>query len=227
MVTITTPGIVWDLDGTILDSMKLQFEILQTVLQARQLTMPSREVMAKNFHGKLDDTFRAIMPDFDESLLNTVLAEFLQLQNPYYDDLGPHLHADAVSLFQRAHAKGVVQVVVSNRSHQDRGQASPRSIMSRPPFNGLVQYVVSGDDNPYHKPDRRVMDAVLRATRLGPAEFTVVGDQFVDAELARNLGAQAVLVNRDMADIPHLERLGDGWQDYVDIVPTLNEVAVR
>jgi len=58
----------------------------------------------------------------------------------------------------------------------------------------------------YRKPDQRCVDDWIEKHSLQPHELLVVGDQFVDAQLALNIGAQAVLVARD-GEIPHLEKL--------------------
>jgi phosphoglycolate phosphatase-like HAD superfamily hydrolase len=52
----------------------------------------------------------------------------------------------------------------------------------------------------------------------------VVGDQFVDAELASNLGCKAILVARAEA-MAHLDRLNN-WKEYVHIVPELWSVSI-
>ena len=57
------------------------------------------------------------------------------------------------------------------------------------------------------------------------ANVLVIGDQFVDAEFARNLKGRAVLICRDGEPV-HLDRLSDGWEDHVDIVKSLDEVTI-
>jgi phosphoglycolate phosphatase-like HAD superfamily hydrolase len=54
--------------------------------------------------------------------------------------------------------------------------------------------------------------------------MVVIGDQYIDAEFAHNIGAQAILVAR-AERIAHLERLGQ-WQSQINIVPALDMVQV-
>lgn len=49
-------GIIWDLDGTLLDSFGIFEQIITDVVQESGHTMPSHEYMLSNFHGSLEET---------------------------------------------------------------------------------------------------------------------------------------------------------------------------
>jgi len=61
--------------------------------------------------------------------------------------------------------------------------------------------------------------------QLTPAEAVVIGDQFVDAQLARNIGARAILVRRN-GDIPHLDTLLHHDPEDIVVVDSLEGIEV-
>lgn len=91
----------------------------------------------------------------------------------------------------------------------------------------IIDTVVSGDDSEHRKPKPAVISRLLDSGQITPETTLVIGDQFVDGEFAKNLGARAVLVCRREGQIPHLEKLGEGWQRHVDIGKTFEEVELN
>jgi HAD superfamily hydrolase (TIGR01662 family) len=129
-----------------------------------------------------------------------------------------------MALVQRAHKVGLQQIIVSNQAHIDRGVASPRHLVENSELAGKIEYIVCGDEVEYRKPDARAMDKALRDLDLDLGTCLVIGDQFVDAQLAHNLGIDAILVDRGGEGIAHLNTLHDDAK-YI-IVRSLNDVVV-
>lgn len=225
-VQYNAAGIVWDFDGTLLDSFKLQESVLTEVLQRRGMAIPAHEVFVHNYHGRLIDSVQGIC-GVEGDLLQEIYEDFIQSEERHYEHLDDLFFADALDLLRRSHVAGLKQIIISNRPHHsDNRLGSPRNLAKREPLVGLVDIVVCGDDNAFHKPDARMLDMAEHELGLGRKDMLVVGDQFVDAEMAHNLGTQAVLVSRDGESIPYLDRLADGWQTKVQIVNSLAKVSV-
>ncbi len=223
-----TKAILWDMDGTILHS----FGILQTICaelaQERGLVMPSTEVLVDHFHGSLNDSIEgAFGGRLKDDSLEEFVQGFLDKQGDHYLDVEKHLIEDAVDLSYRAHKKGLQQAIVTNRSHQGRGNASPRAIVENTVLKNYIHHVIAGDDaGEFRKPHKNVVKELLESWDLEPAEVIVIGDQHVDAQLALNLGCRAILVLRDGAELAHAHKLDDAWQKHVEVVASLDEVMV-
>lgn len=225
MVNIEAKSIVWDLDGTLIDSFGIAQEIFTSVFPKHGHLAPTTELMTANYHGSLNDTVNNLCGgDLADAEVESIVADFLEEQNSHYGIIEHHFFPDAVDLAARAHAQGLFQVIVTNRFHEGRLNASPRSIVERSVLKDMIDTVVSGDDSEHRKPKPAVVSGLLDSGRINPETTIVVGDQFVDGEFAKNLGARAVLVSRGGGQIPHLEKLGDDWQQHVDIVTSLSEV---
>lgn len=189
-------GIIWDFDGTILDSFGVAKTILREV--AEDIGIGFREAeLANHFHGSLRDTLVGVF-ELDYSRLTSVEGIFLGKQDEYYKRASTvELFKDALSLIQQASDNQIRQIIVTNRDHTGRGAASPRSIVGSRGLDQYIERVICGDEVEYRKPDVRVLGDWLQYSGIDTGNTLVVGDQLVDVELARNLGAEMVLIARD------------------------------
>jgi len=220
---------VWDLDGTLLDSFGIYRDCLNKVLRQHHRPEVSEQILRNNHHGFIEDSIADVLGEAGQKITEAELAEiihgFYVLDNAYIKDVDRHLFEDAIDLAQRAQHAGKQQIIVTNRPHgTDRGNGSPRNLVVNSRLRELADDVLCGDDSGYRKPHRQFLEA-----RFGPklaelGEVMVIGDQFIDAELARHIGCDAILVTR-AEKIAHLDKLGD-WQSFVQIVPSLRTVEI-
>lgn len=216
-------GIVWDLDGTLLDSFGIFERVIADVVQESGHVMPSREFMLANYHGSLEETVQRLLGLDSAEELAAVIASFLEKQQHHYaGDLETHLFQDASTLAQQAAKLGLHQILITNREHAGRGNASPKFIIAATVLADCIHEVYPGDEVDYRKPDRRSVGDWMERYALTPKEVLVIGDQFVDAQLAINLGARAILIKR-AGDIPNLDPLARNHPD-LTIVDNLNDV---
>lgn len=189
------------------------------------LPLPNRDTIIANYHGSLNDSIQAVLGLPTGILLTAVIDKFLELQKGYYEDPNSHLFADALGLVNRAAQVGLRQFIITNRHHAGPGLSSPRSIVRRSDLYRFIDGIVCGDETVAHKPDAAVAWPLLQRHSLNPRSVLVVGDQHVDAELARNLGCQAVIVGRTTRS-PHLETIPD-WQSFATSVNSLDAVQLN
>jgi len=221
--------VVWDLDGTLLDSFGIYRDCLNEVL--RKLGRPEihEQIFRNNHHGFIEDSIANVLYESGQTTTKAELAEIIRefyvLDNAYIADVDHHLFEDAVDLAERAHKAGKRQLVVTNRPHgTDRGNGSPRNLVANSRLHHLVSDILCGDDSEFRKPYGEFLEARFGSDLAELGKTIVIGDQFVDAEFAHNIGCSAILVTR-ANEITHLERL-ENWQDYVQIVPSLRNVKV-
>ncbi len=207
MVFRNIKGIIWDLDGTLLDSFGIFEEIVADVVAESGHAMPSRQTMIANYHGSLEETVQRVLGIESTADLDQVVSRFLEKQERHYDgDLHTYLFKDALTLARQAASQGVHQMLITNRSHKGRGNASPKYIIAATLLADCIHEVYPVDEVAYRKPDKRSVGDWLQRYMIDPTEVLVIGDQHVDAQLAVNLGAHAVLVKR-IGDIPHIQDL--------------------
>ena len=233
MTTVKIPSnihtLVWDLDGTLLDSFGIYRDCLNEVLVTLGRPKAPEAVLRNNHHGHIEesiaDGLREMKQKVTEAELAEIIKQFYLLDNAYIKDVDHHLFEDAVDLTVSAHHAGKRQVIVTNRPHgKDRGNGSPRNLVANSRLSGIIDDVLCGDDAEYRKPCREVLEARFGATLDVLGGIVVIGDQFVDAEFANNIGCDAILVTRS-DKITHLDKL-TSWEKYTRIVPSLRSVQV-
>lgn len=215
-------GIIWDLDGTLLDSFGLYVGVLGEIVGERGLDMPNDEQFTNNYHGSLEDSIRGTLGLESDFELAEIVTSFLEKQDPRYEKPEEHLFNDAVLLAQQAAQKGIEQLVVTNREHGSRGLASPRSIVAATALAECINEIRCGDEVEFRKPHRNVAEDWMAKHNIAAENLLIVGDQHVDAELAVNLGARALIVERN-GKIPHLDSSDDKHKELI-LVETLHGI---
>jgi len=217
-------GIVWDLDGTLLDSFTEFENIINVIARENGYTIPSHEDMLENYHGSLSDTIKKVLGIDSAEELDKVTESFVEKEAKLNSsDIESQLYKDAVTLASHAGELHIHQLIVTNRAHKDGGAASPRNIIAATTLADYIHDVNPGDEVDYRKPDSRSMGDWMDRYKLSPEEVIVIGDQHVDAQLAINIGARAILINRN-GTIPHIDSLTDN--NNVTIVDNLEEVEI-
>ena len=214
--------IIWDLDGTLLDSFGIFNELVAEIFPRHEFGIPTLDTLQQHYHGTLEESIAGAAGLMSsDPLVGKIVAEFLSEQDSHYAVVEHHLMPDALSLVRRAATHAVKQVIVTSRAHEGRMRASPRHIVAHSSLQPYIDDVICGDDSQHRKPSL----AVVEGLSLAPDTTLVIGDQFVDAELAHNLGARAVLVNRH-GSLAHAERLELLKGTSVRLVESLDEVEI-
>jgi phosphoglycolate phosphatase len=221
---ITT--LVWDLDGTIIDSMAVMQEVLAAILPAYGREAPTREVIAQHIHGSMEDIINNSLGGIDRDELDTIYHNYMLAQHQHYELVGHHVYPDALELMQQAHESGKHQIIVTNRNHKGMELGSPHAIVASSGLGGYVSDIFCGDDCERRKPEPEVLGSYLADHGIMPSQLLVIGDQFVDAQFSSNLGCRSVLVTHYDKRIPHLDQLTPAARRSMTVVPTLGVVKV-
>lgn len=226
MMTLHAQGIIWDFDGTLFNSFKIQEELLSELFAKRGITIPTHDDFLHHFHGHLRDSIHGLSK-LDGEELEGLYEEFIYAEEHHYEQPHGFYFPDAIYLMQRAKKAGLKQIIVSNRPHfSETRLGSPRNLAKRPPLEGHIERVVCGDDNDFHKPDARVLDEAEQQLGLQRQDLLVIGDQVVDAELAHNLSCPVVLVQRGDAELAHSASLPDEWRRQITFVRSLDDISI-
>lgn len=227
--------IIWDLDGTILNSTKSGDRCLKQAFEYVGLPEPSEEILQGHRHSTLEGSIAGVLGDMgqpvDDVRLGVIISKFIDLETAYMREAGVDrcLYGDAKRLVEKAYEAGKRQMLVTNRSGQEGfSSISPYRIVKYPPLDKAIHKtdIACAGDSEHRKPSPRVLDACVSSlSELG--KIVVIGDQYVDAEFARRLGGKAILVQRTEDNIPYLDELPEGWRERnLAVVQSLAHVAI-
>lgn len=223
MNKISEKTVIWDLDGTLLDSFGLFVDIVKELAIEFQKEIPDHDTILNNYHASLSDIFKLLFAGSSDKDISALLDSFLEKQNVHYEVIDHHLYSDAVSLAKHLEHEGKKQIVVTNRNNAGHMNASPANIIQKSTLATAIEHVIAGDDSEHRKPKPAVVEKLLVSGYVDPTDTVVIGDQLVDLEFARNLNARAILITRDHTS--HLvDMITDDYKDFVTVVDSLNKI---
>ncbi|MBH1974158.1 MAG: phosphoglycolate phosphatase [Rhodobacteraceae bacterium] len=209
--------IVFDLDGTLVDSAPDLRAIANTLLAQRGLA-PITLDNARAFMGMGIKVFIARLRaarNLPETEQAPLLADFMARyeQAVALTLIYPHVAETLANLQAAGHRLGLC----TNKPLQPA-----LALLRHLRLDHHFTKVVAGDSLPTHKPDPAPLLAAFDMGGTGPDLY--VGDSEVDAETAQRAGVPLLLFtegyrNTDLADLPHLASFSD-FRQLAALIPT-------
>ncbi len=172
--------VLFDLDGTLLDSAELIMTAFEATVQANLHQTIDRAEILGMWSRPIRERFHALAPDRDEMLAQDYLRRYLALHDRYAR-LFPGIPRVLETLQERGYAMGIV-----TSKRRATAQAAVREFR----LDRWCTAIIADEDVARHKPDPEPVLAA--ASRLGVpvAEALMVGDSPLDIEAGRRAGAR-------------------------------------
>ena len=196
--------VLFDLDGTLLDTLDDLSEAVNHALRLRELPGPSRDEYRKMVgHGVRTLVKQALPADLqaDDGVIDAALADFKAYYTAHID-VHTHPYPGMPEVVRRLHEAGILLAVASNKFQEGTDYLVEKI------FPGIPFVAVLGNRPGYPlKPDPEIVGEVLRRTGVRPGDAVLVGDSPTDMKTAANGGIAAIAVSwgyRPMKDYPGL-----------------------
>ncbi len=201
--------IVFDLDGTLVDSLgDLQRALNRTLAEYHCAPLALARVQSMVGDGVGQLVARALEATGCEADPQQAVARYLA---HYEADPVAHtqVYPGVRATLEAFRQDGIPLAVLTNKLSR-----STQLVLERLDLARYFSRVVSGDSLEFRKPDPRVLLAVLADFSARPAESLMVGDSEVDADTARAAGVPFVQMTygyhrAPLADIPSAAKLAD------------------
>ncbi len=202
--------VIFDLDGTLIDSVADLAHAVNGALAdlgAAPLTVQAVRAMIGDGTSRLIERAlaarglaRANLADAHRRFLRRYAADPVRSTSVY-----PGVHAALTRLRERS-----LRLAVCTNKTADL----TATILARLELAPFFTAVIGGDSLPFHKPDPRVLQALLARCSAQPHDALMVGDSEVDAAAAQGAGIPLVLMRYGyrraaLEDIPCLAALDD------------------
>ena len=153
-------AIIWDMDGTIVDTAELHFAAWQTVFTSRHIPF-SREDFRRGFGMRNDSIIRDILgPRATPEEIDAISREKTGLFRDAVNRQGVHAMPGAKELLTALHERGVPMAVASSAPRQNA-----ETFLQLLGIENLFQAVVSGEEVTHGKPAPDIF--LLAAKKLG------------------------------------------------------------
>jgi HAD superfamily hydrolase (TIGR01509 family) len=186
-------AIVFDLDGTLLDSLPLVLAAISHALEPFG-PRPTMEIFAKL--GGPPDRFMATLL---EDVANVPAA--LQRMDEYHHQ-NVHLiqpYAGVGAFLADLRGRGVAVAIWTGRD-----RATTEALLQEHKLGGYFDTIVCGDDLPTHKPDPAGLVEIVRRLGVQPQETLFVGDADVDVLGGAACGVDTLLIRHTREIAGHI-----------------------
>jgi phosphoglycolate phosphatase len=196
--------IVFDCDGTLVDSQHLIIDAMRVTFEARGLLAPPDDAVRHIVGLSLGEAIGALLPGIDEDELEALVGGYKQTfqamrrQPLFHEPLFGGARETLHELERRGHLLGVAT------GKSDRGIAS---VLQHHALERLFATLQTADRHP-SKPHPSMLEAAMRETGSAPHETLMVGDTSYDMQMARSAGVRAIGVGWGYHDVVALELAG-------------------
>jgi phosphoglycolate phosphatase len=200
-------AVIFDLDGTLVDSVPDLVGALNSVLENTDRRPVSihegTQMVGGGAESLIDQAFALTGPAVAGDVLAGHLANFMEhyrtrpgRDTTIFDGVLPVLDTLA--------ADGVKLGICTNKPHE-----MTLAVLDALSIGHYFNACLGTDILPYHKPDRRHYEEVARLLGVSPKHTVYVGDSETDVATARNAGVPIVVVSFGYSRKPAAELGGD------------------
>jgi len=170
-------AIIFDVDGTLLDTKEFIFQSFEHVLQTFDLSHLSRRDIDMVMGLPLEECYKALAPNVNVALLR-------KAHNAFQEDNIQlvELFANTVQTLAALRGKGFKMAVVSTRK-----QTVLRSL-DHAGIAHLLDCIITGDDVKNFKPHPEGIHQALKKLKIPATQAIMVGDTEVDIQAGKNAG---------------------------------------
>ncbi len=184
-------GVLFDWDGTLVDSETLLLRIWQKTAESL-----GRKVDEQEFHGLVGRVARDIaltlFPDDPPEFTDLILRRRLEFYHEIYDQVQPF--PDAIECLDGLFRRGYQMAIMTSNS-----ATRVRDRLQKFGWTKYFQGVIGDGMIKQAKPSPEIVLAAARSLGLPPQECYIVGDAQWDIVAGNRAGSETILVCRDEA----------------------------
>lgn len=179
--------IVFDCDGTLVDSQHLIVEAAMRSLAAHGLEPPPADAIRRAIGLSLDRAILQLVPDVEHERLATLVQAYLATWQALRDEgmLEP-LYPGALEALGELDRRGHLLGVATGKS-----RPGLLAVLDHHELTDLFVSFQTADRHP-SKPHPSMLEQAMRETGATPAETAMVGDTDFDMAMARAAGVRAI-----------------------------------
>ena len=185
--------ILWDLDGTLIDTLEDLAEAVNHALKLRGLPLHSvdeyRKMVGHGVRNLVQQALETSIQEVNDLLIDATLADFKEYYQAHID-VHTRPYPGMPELLTQLLAKGIKMAVASNKF-----QEGTEYLIKE--FFPDIQFVAILGNRPGYplKPEPAIVQEVLSKGSIGPEDAVMVGDSPTDMRTAANGGIEAIAVS--------------------------------
>jgi phosphoglycolate phosphatase len=179
--------IIWDYNGTLLNDVSLCVEVINGMLSQRNLETVSVQKYRELFDFPVKDYYEKAGFDFEKESFENVGTEFIVEYDKHQNKT--ELHSGTLELLEEIKAAGISQSILSARKEEQL----IKELKQLNVFDFFEEVVGLND----HYAGGKIERGIYLMTKLNLAnhELLLIGDTKHDAEVAKTIGIDCVLIS--------------------------------
>ena len=197
----TAPAVVWDLDGTILDSYPMIVAALARYYAGEGLKIPEGEILERILRSSVQTFAEEVERETGVSL-SAGIDRYQAVRTALEERMEPV--PGAAETLQGLRERGVRCFVLTHRGH------SSFTHLGRMGLRGFFEEIVTAREGFARKPDPEGLRYLIEKHCLDPDRTWYVGDRALDVDCAVAAGVRSVLYCPEGSPVP-----ATGREDFV------------
>ena len=202
-------AVLWDLDGTLTDSVRLVVETMNSVIAAHGGPLLPYDKVGELTGLPLDAMFRLAWPDIGAADVDRYRIEY----RTRYDAVAipaTRLYRGARTTLRDFHAAGLLQATVTGKRAADCER-----ILRGLGIKKDIDVYLGGDSAPRPKPAPDLAQYAMSRLGVAPEESVVIGDSAADLAMGRAAGAHTIQVlwGFSRTPLPDADRSVRTWRE--------------
>jgi phosphoglycolate phosphatase len=177
--------LVFDWDGTLMDSIGTIVACTQATIRELELGEPPEETIRGMIGLGLRETIEILSPGCDEALFGRILEGYRHHWHSTYRDM-PLLFAGVGGMLRDLAAEGYLLAVATGKSRRGLDYALDQTGLRE------VFHATRTVDEAFSKPHPKMLLDVLDELGVAPRDAVMIGDTTYDLEMARSARTHAV-----------------------------------
>ena len=190
--------IIFDWDGTIIDSQAHILHSMKNALEDEDLSIPSDDAIRHIIGLSLYKAIETLVPELNAEAVNRVAENY---RRHFFAEAhsSSELFNGAEDVIRDLHASGYYLAVATGKGRNGLDIALNKT--------GLEHYfhITRCADETRSKPDPMMLDEILTDLELSAEQAIMVGDTSYDVEMAQNIKMDSIAVTYGMHDKQHLK----------------------
>ncbi|MDR2009832.1 MAG: HAD family hydrolase [Bacteroidales bacterium] len=179
--------IIWDWNGTLLDDLENNIEIVNIILSRRNLRLLTKDSYRRIFSFPVFDFYKKIGLDMEKETLAEISEEYMKLYSERFKY--NRLNEGVEQILDDLKNRNIKSYILSATNHTDlKNQVDEMKITSC--FKKIV-----GNTNIEGKSKIEKANELVKNEFIDPAETLVIGDTLHDLEVAESVKSNCVLLS--------------------------------
>jgi len=178
-------GILFDLDGTLIDHFNVLYRCYRHTLGQLGLPIPDFETVRRSVGGSMEVTMSGFVGK--EHMQKAVELWRLHFDSIFLEDVT--MLPGSFELVEELHRRGHCQAVFTNKIG-----AQSRRVCTHLGLDPMIEFVLGANDTPYRKPQPAFSQAVVDRLPIPDNRIVFIGDSPFDIEAAHCVSRPAYCV---------------------------------